>query len=175
MFLSHDLSLAKEKKMFCFVFFQLMFTFASRQVLKDYSRADYDWSHMIAWIGVGFALISSILFSCAAICLRREREKEEAVNMQYLMPGADIQMSLSFLFPLDGHHRPILQSNRRLVWLPRETERKRPSRFLSRSCHHPIRCFPVTQFPLSSLWTWKAANVSFLLKKKAGHGTRPVN
>jgi len=42
---------------------------------------------MIAWIGVGFALISSILFSCAAICLRREREKEEAVNMQYLMPG----------------------------------------------------------------------------------------
>jgi hypothetical protein len=44
-------------------------------------------SYMIAWIGVGFALISSILFSCAAICLRREREKEEAVNMQYLMPG----------------------------------------------------------------------------------------
>ena len=101
--------------MFVLFFFQLMFTFASRQVLKDYSRADYDWSYMIAWIGVGFALISSILFSCAAICLRREREKEEAVNMQYLMPGADIQMSLSFLFPLDGHHRPILQSNRRLV------------------------------------------------------------
>ena len=85
--------------MFVLFFFQLMFTFASRQVLKDYSRADYDWSYMIAWIGVGFALISSILFSCAAICLRREREKEEAVNMQYLMPGADIQMSLSFLFP----------------------------------------------------------------------------
>lgn len=42
---------------------------------------------MIAWIGVGFSLIASILFSCAAICLRREREKEEAVNMQYLMPG----------------------------------------------------------------------------------------
>ena len=57
------------------------------QVLKDVSRVDYDWSYMIAWIGVGFALISSILFSCAAICLRREREKEEAVNMQYLMPG----------------------------------------------------------------------------------------
>ena len=44
-------------------------------------------SYMIAWIGVGFSLIASILFSCAAICLRREREKEEAVNMQYLMPG----------------------------------------------------------------------------------------
>lgn len=47
----------------------------------------FNRSYMIAWIGVGFALISSILFSCAAICLRREREKEEAVNMQYLMPG----------------------------------------------------------------------------------------
>ena len=57
------------------------------KVLKDASHVDYDWSYMIAWIGVGFALISSILFSCAAICLRREREKEEAVNMQYLMPG----------------------------------------------------------------------------------------
>jgi len=56
------------------------------KVLKDASHVDYDWSYMIAWIGVGFALISSILFSCAAICLRREREKEEAVNMQYLMP-----------------------------------------------------------------------------------------
>lgn len=83
------------------------FLFFFWQVLKDASRIDYDWyllfnlkmawisdfdflinrSYMIAWIGVGFALISSILFSCAAICLRREREKEEAVNMQYLMPG----------------------------------------------------------------------------------------
>jgi len=60
--------------------------FLRPKVLKDASHVAYDWSYMIAWIGVGFALISSILFSCAAICLRREREKEEAVNMQYLMP-----------------------------------------------------------------------------------------
>ena len=52
---------------------------------------------MIAWIGVGFALISSILFSCAAICLRRVREKEEAVNMQYLMPGKFLTFLLTFL------------------------------------------------------------------------------
>lgn len=52
---------------------------------------------MIAWIGVGFALISSILFSCAAICLRREREKEEAVNMQYLMPGNIIVFNIYLL------------------------------------------------------------------------------
>lgn len=60
--------------------------FLRPKALKESSRIYYDWSYMIAWIGVGFALISSILFSCAAICLRREREKEEAVNMQYLMP-----------------------------------------------------------------------------------------
>lgn len=54
--------------------------------LKEASRVDYDWSYMICWIGVGFALMASILFSCAAVSLSREREKEEAVNMQYLMP-----------------------------------------------------------------------------------------
>lgn len=65
---------------------------------------------MIAWIGVGFALISSILFSCAAICLRREREKEEAVNMQYLMPGNIIVfniyllLNVILLMALNPHH-----------------------------------------------------------------------
>lgn len=47
----------------------------------------YDWSFYMAWTGVGFSLVSAILFSGAAICLRGEREREEALNMQYLMPG----------------------------------------------------------------------------------------
>lgn len=55
-------------------------------VLKENSRISYDWSFYLAWIGVGFTLTSAILFSGAAICLRSEREREEAVNMQYLMP-----------------------------------------------------------------------------------------
>jgi len=59
---------------------------------------------MIAWIGVGFSLIASILFSCAAICLRREREKEEAVNMQYLMPGkrneTELKLNSTFHFEI---------------------------------------------------------------------------
>lgn len=42
---------------------------------------------MVAWCGVGLSLLSAILFSSAAICLRGEREREEALNMQYLMPG----------------------------------------------------------------------------------------
>ncbi|KAJ4443258.1 hypothetical protein ANN_04926 [Periplaneta americana] len=55
-------------------------------VLRENSIFSYDWSYIVAWIGVGWALVSAILFSAAAICLRGEREKEEAMNMQYLMP-----------------------------------------------------------------------------------------
>lgn len=42
---------------------------------------------MLAWVGVGWTFVGAILFSGAAICLRGEREREEAINMQYLMPG----------------------------------------------------------------------------------------
>jgi len=47
----------------------------------------YDWSYIVSWVGVGLALLSSILFSLAAVCIRTDKEREEAMNMQYLMPG----------------------------------------------------------------------------------------
>ncbi|XP_014209448.1 uncharacterized protein LOC106640078 isoform X2 [Copidosoma floridanum] len=55
-------------------------------VLKDNSVISYDWSYMVAWVGVGWSLVSAILFIASAICLRGERMREEAMNMQYLMP-----------------------------------------------------------------------------------------
>lgn len=55
-------------------------------VLKDNSLISYDWSYVVACVGVGWSLVSAILFSAAAICLRGERMREEAMNMQYLMP-----------------------------------------------------------------------------------------
>ncbi|XP_012269473.1 uncharacterized protein LOC105693846 isoform X2 [Athalia rosae] len=55
-------------------------------VLKDTALVSYDWSYVVAWVGVGWSLVSAILFSAAAICLRGERLREEAMNMQYLMP-----------------------------------------------------------------------------------------
>lgn len=55
-------------------------------VLRENTFFAYDWSYILAWVGVGSSLVSAILFSAAAICLRGEREKEEAMNMQYLMP-----------------------------------------------------------------------------------------
>ncbi|XP_059477565.1 uncharacterized protein LOC132197951 isoform X1 [Neocloeon triangulifer] len=54
--------------------------------LRDNTDISYDWSFILAWLGVGWALISAILFSGAAICLRGERDREEAANMHYLMP-----------------------------------------------------------------------------------------
>lgn len=57
------------------------------QLLRDNTAVMYDWSYFIAWIGVGWALISALLFSGASVCLRSEREREDAKNMAYLMPG----------------------------------------------------------------------------------------
>merc|ERR1712176_1694168 len=54
--------------------------------LKDQTNTIYAWSYIVAWIGVGLALIASILFSLAAVCIRTDKEREDAMNMQYLMP-----------------------------------------------------------------------------------------
>merc|ERR1712066_48651 len=54
--------------------------------LRDNTEFKYDWSYIVAWIGVGLALIASILFSLAAVCIRTDKEREDAMNMQYLMP-----------------------------------------------------------------------------------------
>jgi len=56
------------------------------QELRDNTEIIYAWSYIVAWIGVGLALIASILFSLAAVCIRTDKEREDAMNMQYLMP-----------------------------------------------------------------------------------------
>lgn len=64
-------------------------------VLRDNTRISYDWSYILAWAGVASSLIAAILLSGAAVCLRSEREKEEQLNLQYLMPGNCHSLSLS--------------------------------------------------------------------------------
>lgn len=56
-------------------------------MLRDETVMKYDWSFFLAWISVGFSLISSILFFSAAACLHSEREAEKMKNVQYIMPG----------------------------------------------------------------------------------------
>lgn len=56
------------------------------QLLRDNTRISYDWSYIVAWAGVASSLIAAILLSGSAVCLRSEREKEEQLNLQYLMP-----------------------------------------------------------------------------------------
>lgn len=55
-------------------------------LLRDNTRISYDWSYIVAWAGVASSLIAAILLSGSAVCLRSEREKEEQLNLQYLMP-----------------------------------------------------------------------------------------
>ena len=57
------------------------------ELLTENVEFKYDWSYIVSWVGVGMALCSSILFSLAAVCIKNDREREEAMNMQYLMPG----------------------------------------------------------------------------------------
>merc|ERR1712045_916319 len=63
-----------------------LFKMSWSKELKAWSEFKYDWSYIVAWIGVGLALIASILFSLAAVCIRTDKEREDAMNMQYLMP-----------------------------------------------------------------------------------------
>lgn len=55
--------------------------------MRDNTRVSYDWSYIVAWAGVASSLVAAILLSGAAVCLRSEREKEDQLNLQYLMPG----------------------------------------------------------------------------------------
>lgn len=55
-------------------------------LLKDNADTRFDWSYIVAWVGVGMCLGSCILFFMAAMCIRSDKQREEAMNMQYLMP-----------------------------------------------------------------------------------------
>lgn len=46
----------------------------------------YDWSYIVSWVGVGMTLCSAILFFLAAVCIKNDKEREDAMNLQYLMP-----------------------------------------------------------------------------------------
>jgi len=56
------------------------------KLLTQHTKFRYDWSYIVAWVGVGMCLSSAILFSLAALCIKSDKEREEAMNMQYLMP-----------------------------------------------------------------------------------------
>jgi len=59
------------------------------QALKAASVWSYDWSYILAWIGVGWSMVAALLFSGAAVCLRGEGGLgyPESQHMHYLMPG----------------------------------------------------------------------------------------
>lgn len=56
------------------------------QKLLSNTTFKYDWSYIVSWIGVGMTLCSAILFFLAAVCIKKDKDREDAMNLQYLMP-----------------------------------------------------------------------------------------
>ena len=56
-------------------------------LLQSQTVFRFAWSYIIAWVGVGMCLGSCVLFFMASMCIRSDKRREEAMNMQYLMPG----------------------------------------------------------------------------------------
>ena len=57
------------------------------QLLQSRSVAVFDWSYFIAWVGVGWVLVSALLFVGASVCLKKESYSEKRKNLPYIMPG----------------------------------------------------------------------------------------
>lgn len=72
------------------------------KALKQNVMFNYGWSYIIAWIGIGWCLISAILFFCAAKCLHEEKMKEQAKNMQYLMPTYPTKQQYGYGYAYPG-------------------------------------------------------------------------
>lgn len=77
------------------------------ELLTENVEFKYDWSYIVSWVGVGMALCSSILFSLAAVCIKNDREREEAMNMQYLMPGKMFILHIPGFLPVAKSHRSM--------------------------------------------------------------------
>ena len=60
---------------------------AAFQLLQSRTVAVFDWSYFIAWVGVGWVLVSALLFVGASVCLKRETYSEKRKNLPYIMPG----------------------------------------------------------------------------------------
>lgn len=55
-------------------------------ILTENTDFNFDWSYLLAWISIGLGLLSSIMFILSSMCIRSDEEKEETMNMQYIMP-----------------------------------------------------------------------------------------
>jgi len=64
-----------------------LFVKSWEQVLEANVEFKYDWSYIVSVVGVGCTLASAVLFMLSAVCIKNDRAREEAMNMQYLMPG----------------------------------------------------------------------------------------
>ena len=70
--------------------------------LLEATTFKYDWSYIVSWIGVGMTLCSATLFFLAAQCIKTDKQREEAMNLQYLMPGKTMMYCIHPTFRLSN-------------------------------------------------------------------------
>ncbi|XP_076060206.1 uncharacterized protein LOC143036568 [Oratosquilla oratoria] len=56
------------------------------QALSEDCDVVYDWSYMLACVGTAMALLAFCLFLGASQCMQNEKQREQAKQMQYMMP-----------------------------------------------------------------------------------------
>lgn len=59
-------------------------------ILRDNTSFNIGWSYIVAWVGIAVSLISSIMFSMGAICIKHQFKQNERCDtiakMQYMPP-----------------------------------------------------------------------------------------
>ncbi|GBP38416.1 hypothetical protein EVAR_28214_1 [Eumeta japonica] len=87
-------------------------------VLKDKSSIYYGWSYVLAWLSVAVSFGSSMLFFSGAICLSKEKRREQQNNVQYIMPEKKLANSLLLplmLFGIGDLNDPAIAGNKKSV------------------------------------------------------------
>ena len=77
--------------------------------LVEETTFKYDWSYIVSWIGVGMTLCSAILFFLAAVCIKNDKEREDAMNLQYLMPGSHYLTNYSSILSVITYSDPKIK------------------------------------------------------------------
>ncbi|XP_043195273.1 uncharacterized protein LOC122366773 isoform X1 [Amphibalanus amphitrite] len=73
-------------------------------LLQSHTIAVFDWSYFIAWVGVGWVLVSALLFVGASVCIKKESYNEKRRNLPYIMPVYPTKSSSGGYGPQYGYN-----------------------------------------------------------------------
>ncbi|KAK2703040.1 uncharacterized protein LOC136042158 isoform X2 [Artemia franciscana] len=68
------------------------------EILKENSWTGYDWSYILAWIGIGFGVLSTITFSMSIYLIKRDNRKELTAHIAGVYPQKQ-QYAYGYAYP----------------------------------------------------------------------------